>query len=141
MSSDLESGDKGGKIQDDPLSVLQEYADVWEYNKKRSVRIFSKPVMLEAFVTAFLGDLSGVVLSDNSDHQKSYWDLMAQCYEHLPGPSHSKPWSLLQGYDAKDDSNVYYDRVIPMVNSSGLGKSKLVYELGRQVFEHNHHNS
>ncbi len=102
MSSDLESGDKGGKIQDDPLSVLQEYADVWEYNKKRSVRIFSKPVMLEAFVTAFLGDLSGVVLSDNSDHQKSYWDLMAQCYEHLPGPSHSKPWSLLQGDDLVD---------------------------------------
>ena len=57
------------------------------------------------------------------------------------GPTIRLLRNSLKGYYAEDDSNIYYDRVIPMVNSSGLGKSKLVYELGRQVFERNHHNS
>src|SRR5258708_12373854 len=34
------------------------------------------------------------------------------------------------------NSWVHYGCTIPIVNSSGLGKSKLIYELGKQVFKH-----
>ena len=40
----------------------------------------------------------------------------------------------LNRLDANYDGSVHYGRIIPIVNSSGLGKSKLVFELGKQVF-------
>ena len=61
-------------------------------------------------------------------------DLHAKFQGEYKGTAVKELRDSLNHLHANYDGSVHYGRIVPIVNSSGLGKSKLVFELGKQVF-------
>jgi len=82
---------------------------------------------------SFLVFLFFIVLDSFQSREQQATRLHGMFRDHYKGVAHEDFIKGLDIYDQFYDPNIHFGRTIPLLQSSGTGKSRMMYEMGKKV--------